>query len=153
MKLDFFQISDRGYWGTRKRPMKSKNLRKMKKKHKKFKLKGLKKLLMAIGLLTCLKFAAMAPLLLGMVGLKAMKALVFSIMALTIHKMMFLQKFDFSSLLSSGHGGGHGGSSSGGGHGSGWDRNINEVPPTTATSTLPYYIEPPSPYSSHLASA
>lgn len=100
---------------------------------------------MAIGLMTCLKVAMMAPVFLGMIGLKAMKALLFSIMALTIHKMMYLQKFDLSSLLSSGHGGG--------GHGSGWDRNINEAPPTASTSSLPYYIEPPAPYSSHLASA
>ncbi len=114
-------------------------------------MKGLKKMMMAVGLMTCAKLTMMGPLMLGLLGLKAMKALMMAVASLTISKMMMLSRVNLSSLI--GQGGGGGGASeaiSQGGHGgAGWDRNIQEVPPSPPTSALPYYIEPPSTFNSH----
>ena len=100
------------------------------------KYKGMKKVMMLIGLMTCLKLTMMGPIMLGLLGLKAMKALILAVMSLTISKMMMLSKVNVHSLF---HGNDWYSSGSGG-----WDRNIQETP---ITSTLPYSIEPPAAYS------
>ena len=97
---------------------------------------------MVIGLMTCIKLTLLGPLMLGLLGLKAMKALILAVISLTISKMMMLSKVNMHNLF-------HGNdwySSGGGGGGGGWDRNIQE---TSITSTLPYNMEPPAAYSTY----
>lgn len=80
-----------------------------------------------------MKLSMMGPLFLGLIGLKAMKALIMAVIALTISKMNMLGKsHSMASLL--GHDGGHGG----------WDRTIQEQ--YSSTASLPYHMEPPVPY-------
>lgn len=90
-------------------------------------------MMMLIGLMTCVKLTMLGPLMIGLLGLKAMKALILAVMSLTINKMMLLNKVNVHGLLQ-----GNDWYSSGGGS---WDRNIQETP---ISSTLPYNIEPPA---------
>lgn len=103
------------------------------------KIRGLKKLLMLMGLIMCMKLSMMGPLMLGVIGLKAMKALILATMSITISKMMMMGKSHLSGIM--------GGHDSGSGGGGGWDRTIQEQ--YTSTSSLPYHIEPPGPYNSY----
>lgn len=101
------------------------------------KMKGMKKLMMFMGMVTCMKLSMMGPMMLGMIGLKAMKALIFAVISLTISKMMMLGKSNLSAMLGDGGSGGQGG----------WDRTIQEQ--YSSTSSLPYHMEPPVPYNSY----
>lgn len=88
-----------------------------------------------IGLMTCMKLTMLGPLSIGLLGLKAMKALIFAVASLTISKMLLLSKVDVHSLFS-----GHDWYSSAG-HSSTWDRNIQD--PQSTSSIIPENIEPP----------
>lgn len=77
--------------------------------------------------MTCVKLKMMGPLVLGLLGLKAMKALILSVIALTINKMSFMCK-----------GGGDGGHSEKMNAVSSWDRNIDVLPLPPRTTALPY---------------
>lgn len=92
--------------------------------------------MMLLGLLTSMKLSMMGPLMLGLIGLKAMKALIFAVISLTISKMMLLSKTNLKGML------GH----DSGSHG-GWDRTIQEQ--YSSTSSLPYHMEPPVPYNTY----
>ncbi|XP_050430245.1 uncharacterized protein LOC126839172 [Adelges cooleyi] len=70
---------------------------------KKSKLKQLKKMMSMLGVIMCAKLSLMGPLAMVMIGAKALKALMLSVMALTISKMVMLKK------MKGGGGGGGGG--------------------------------------------
>ncbi|XP_065214525.1 uncharacterized protein LOC135841481 [Planococcus citri] len=128
-------------FGVQRAPASSRDgkIRKSRHPHHHGKIRGLKKLLMLMGLLMCMKLSMMGPLMLGVIGLKAMKALILAVMSITISKMMMLGKGGhLSGMLAA-----HDTASSG----SGWDRTIQEQ--YTSTSSLPYHIEPPVPYNSY----
>lgn len=75
------------------------------------------------------KLMMLGPLLMGVVGLAAIKALIFSVVSITISKIMILKKLKSMMGQKGGHGGGHdsggGGWSSGSGSsGGGYDRSL-----------------------------
>ncbi|CAH0770575.1 unnamed protein product [Bemisia tabaci] len=86
------------------------------------KMKGMKKMMMMMGMMMCMKMAMMGPLMMGLIGLKAVKALILSAVSLTISKILLLKK-----LKGGGGGGGGGGGwkeAGGDSSGQGWDRSI-----------------------------
>ncbi|XP_022194058.2 uncharacterized protein LOC111051804 [Nilaparvata lugens] len=100
------------------------------------KMKGMKKLMMLMGMMMMTKLIMIAPILMGVMGLAAIKALIFSVMSITISKIMLLKKLKAMMGNKGGHGGGHdsgssGGWSSGGGgsSGGGWDRSLDDGHP------------------------
>ncbi|XP_054275153.1 uncharacterized protein LOC128994551 [Macrosteles quadrilineatus] len=91
------------------------------------KMKGMKKMMMMGCMMMMGKAAMLGPLIMGISSLAAIKALIFSTMALTISKIMILKKLKMmmskggsSGWSSSGSGGGGGWPSSGSGGGGGW---------------------------------
>ncbi|XP_075210980.1 uncharacterized protein LOC142318291 [Lycorma delicatula] len=94
--------------------------------------KGMKKMMMLMGMMMMTKLMMLAPILMGVVGLAAIKALIFSVASITISKIMILKKLKAMMGQKGGHGGGHdigggGGWSSGGGSSSGgYDRSFDE---------------------------
>ncbi|KAG8328163.1 hypothetical protein J6590_000819 [Homalodisca vitripennis] len=98
----------------------------MKKKKGGGKMKGMKKMMMMGCMMMMGKAAMFGPIIMGISSLAAIKALIFSTMALTISKIIILKKLKMmmgkggmSGWPSSGGGGG-GWPSSGGGGGGGW---------------------------------
>ncbi|XP_014249970.1 uncharacterized protein LOC106666931 [Cimex lectularius] len=97
--------------------------------------KGMKKMMMSMCMMMAGKFMMLAPLLLGLTKLAAIKALVMAFVSLTISKIIILKKLKsqkggggWSSGGGGGgwsSGGGGGGWSSGGGGGGGWDRSFS----------------------------
>ncbi|XP_050531778.1 uncharacterized protein LOC126900243 isoform X1 [Daktulosphaira vitifoliae] len=67
---------------------------------KKSKLKHMKKMMSMLGVVMCAKVSMLGPLAVFMIGAKALKALILSVMALTISKIILLKK-----LKSGGHSG------------------------------------------------
>ncbi|KAK6618834.1 hypothetical protein RUM43_013225 [Polyplax serrata] len=88
-----------------------------------------KKMMMMMMMGLKAKLMMLGPLILGMAGLMAIKALIASVISLTISKIMIIKKLMKNKGAGGGHGGGGWDSSSGGGGGpwasgggGGWDR-------------------------------
>ncbi|RZF49153.1 hypothetical protein LSTR_LSTR008439 [Laodelphax striatellus] len=98
------------------------------------KMKGMKKMMMLMGMMMMTKLIMIAPILMGVIGLAAIKAIIFSVASITISKIMLLKKLKAMMNNKGGHGGGHdsGGSfgglssGSGGSSGGGWDRSLDD---------------------------
>ncbi|KAL1449928.1 hypothetical protein WDU94_002397 [Cyamophila willieti] len=85
--------------------------------------KGGKKMMAMLGMMMCYKLSMMGPMLMALIGMKALKALILAVISLTISKLMLLKKM---------RGGGFGGNGGVGlgytdassASGSGWDRSL-----------------------------
>ncbi|KAI5715101.1 hypothetical protein M8J77_010535 [Diaphorina citri] len=83
-----------------------------------------KKMMAMMGMMLCYKLSMMGPMLMGLIGLKALKALILAVISLTISKMMLLKKLRWGN---NGFGGGAVSNSytaESGTSGTGWDRSL-----------------------------